>query len=187
MTSIKTKQRIWEFGPFRLDEAERSLLRDGRPVSLTPKVFDTLVVFLERAGRLVEKNELMTRLWPDTFVEEGALTRNISDLRKALGEEKYVETVPKRGYRFVAPVREISDESAILIVEEAVEAQVIIEEENERTPATPSVPERQMRSRTLPTACPGRHTTPNPCPRYRYAHQFFSGGRSFCLCLYFKL
>jgi len=145
MTSIKTKQRIWEFGPFRLDEADRSLLRDGRPVSLTPKVFDTLIVFLERAGRLVEKNELMTRLWPDTFVEEGALTRNISDLRKALGEEKYVETVPKRGYRFVAPVREISDESAILIVEEAVEAQVIIEEENERTPATPSVPERQMR------------------------------------------
>src|SRR5262245_39572262 len=147
MTSIKTKRRVWEFGPFRLDEAERVLLRDGKLVKLTPKVFDTLVVFLEGAGRLVEKNELMARLWPDAFVEEGALTRNISDLRKALGEEKYVETIPKCGYRFVGPVREISDESAILIVEKAVEAQVIIEDENETTPTAPSLPERQKRFR----------------------------------------
>src|SRR5262252_5513690 len=131
MTVNKTKHRIWEFGPFRLDETERLLLRAGEPVGLTPKVFDTLVALLERSGRLVEKDELMARLWPDTFVDEGALTRNISDLRKALGGERYVETVPKRGYRFVAPVREIGDESAILIVEKTIEAQLVIEKDEE--------------------------------------------------------
>src|SRR5262245_62885630 len=92
MTVNRTRQRIWEFGPFRLDETERLLLRAGEPVGLTPKVFDTLVALLERSGRLVEKDELMAKLWPDTFVDEGALTRNISDLRKALGGERYVET-----------------------------------------------------------------------------------------------
>lgn len=109
MAVSKTKQRVWEFGPFRLDEAERLLLRDGEPVGLTPKVFDMLVALLEHSGHLVEKGALMERLWPDTFVEESALTRNISDLRKALGKEKYVETVPKHGYRFVAEVREVED------------------------------------------------------------------------------
>src|SRR5262245_34899891 len=129
MTVNKTKQRIWEFGPFRLDETERLLLREGEPVGLTPKVFDTLVALLERSGRLVEKDELMAKLWPDTFVDEGALTRNISDLRKALGGERYVETVPKRGYRFVAPVRELTAECAGLIIEKATEAQLVIEGE----------------------------------------------------------
>src|SRR5262245_36764735 len=129
MTVNRTNQRIWEFGPFRLDETERLLLREGEPVGLTPKVFDTLVALLERSGRLVEKDELMAKLWPDTFVDEGALTRNISDLRKALGGERYVETVPKRGYRFVEPVRELTAGSAISIVEKATEAQLAIEEE----------------------------------------------------------
>src|SRR5215475_15078160 len=130
MTVNRTKQRIWEFGPFRLDETERLLLREGEPVGLTPKVFDTLVTLLERSGRLVEKDELMAKLWPDTFVDEGALTRNISDLRKALGGERYVETVPKCGYRFVAPVREIGDGSATLIVEKTTEALLVIEGED---------------------------------------------------------
>jgi eukaryotic-like serine/threonine-protein kinase len=152
MAVSKTKQRVWEFGPFRLDEAERTLLRDGGPVGLTPKVFDTLVALLERSGHLVEKDELMTRLWPDTFVEEGALTRNISDLRKALGEVKYVETVPKRGYRFVAPVREISDESAVSIVDMTTEAQLAIEEEEEGEPTALSMREQQTRpERSLKT------------------------------------
>jgi len=114
MVEKKTKQHVWEFGPFRLDESERLLLRNGRPVGLTPKVFDTLVALIEQSGHLVEKEELMARLWPDTFVEEGALTRNISDLRKALGQEQYVETVPKRGYLFVLPVRELAEQRAPL-------------------------------------------------------------------------
>ena len=112
MRSDRSKARVWEFGRFRLDESERLLLRDHLPVPLTPKVFDTLVALVERGGHLVDKEELVERLWPDTFVETGTLTRNISDLRKALGEEHYVETVPKRGYRFVVPVREAGNEVA---------------------------------------------------------------------------
>src|SRR5215813_2602237 len=131
MTINRTKQRIWEFGPFRLDETERLLLREGEPVGLTPKVFDTLVALIERNGRLVEKDELMARLWPDTFVDDGALTRNISDLRKALGGERYIETVPKRGYRFVAPVREVGDDGAALILEKTEDSAALILEKTD--------------------------------------------------------
>src|SRR5262245_19361153 len=120
MAVSKTKQRVWEFGPFRLDEAERLLLRDGEPVGLKPKVFDMLVALLEHSGHLVEKETLMESLWPDTFVEESALTRTVSDLRKALGEEKYVETVPKHGYRFVAKVREQNGAGAKRVIGELV-------------------------------------------------------------------
>ena len=99
---------VHEFGAFRLDSAERLLLRAGQPVSLTPKAFDLLVYLVERAGRLVTKQELMSALWPDTFVEEANLTYTVSALRKALGDgqdgEQLIQTVPTRGYRFVAPV-----------------------------------------------------------------------------------
>jgi Tol biopolymer transport system component/DNA-binding winged helix-turn-helix (wHTH) protein len=129
----KQAKHIYEFGPFRLDSAERLLLRGGSSVSLTPKVFDTLLVLIENSGHLVEKDELMTRLWPDTFVEEGTLARNVSDLRKALGEaangQKYIDTVPKRGYRFVAGVSEVCEESVELIVEKATRSRLVIEEE----------------------------------------------------------
>ncbi|HEY2933422.1 MAG TPA: tetratricopeptide repeat protein [Acidobacteriota bacterium] len=131
----KPVQPVYEFGPFRLDASERLLLRDREPVPVTPKVFDTLLVLLEHNGRLVEKGELMQRLWPDTFVEEGALTRNISDLRKALDDgsnsQKYVETVPKRGYRFIATVREIGDDGSVLIIEKTTQARLVIEEGQE--------------------------------------------------------
>lgn len=99
----------YDFGPFQLDTAEHCLLRDGQPVPLTPKVFDLLKVLVQNNGRLVEKDELLKEIWPDSFVEEGNLNRNISILRKVLGEEAsggpYIETVPKRGYRFVARVK----------------------------------------------------------------------------------
>jgi DNA-binding winged helix-turn-helix (wHTH) protein/Tol biopolymer transport system component len=98
----------YEFGPFRLDVAEQRLLRDGHPVPLTPKVFAVLRVLVQHGGHLVEKDALLQEVWPDSFVEEGALSRSVSVLRKALGEKaagaEYIETVPKRGYRFVAPV-----------------------------------------------------------------------------------
>src|SRR5258706_9336858 len=123
----------YEFGPFCLDAAERRLLREGEAVPLAPKVFDTLVALVETSGRLIDKDELMTRLWPDTFVEEGTLARNISDLRKALGESsgggKYIETVPKRGYRFVANIKELS--GVTLIVQRHTRSSIVVEEEIE--------------------------------------------------------
>jgi DNA-binding winged helix-turn-helix (wHTH) protein len=96
----------YEFGRFRLNVAERVLLRDEDVVPLTPKVFDILLLLVENSGQVVSKDELMKRVWPNTFVEEGNLTQNISLLRKALGESpggvQFIETVPRRGYRFVA-------------------------------------------------------------------------------------
>jgi len=78
---------VYEFGPFRLDLAEKALSKDGESVSLTPKAFDTLLILIEKGGRLVEKEDLMKQLWPDTFVEENSLSQNIYLIRKALGEE----------------------------------------------------------------------------------------------------
>src|SRR5262245_20915138 len=106
---LKQTRQLYEFGPFRLDVDERLLMRDGRMTPLPPKVFDTLLVLVENSGRVVSKDELMQSLWPDTFVEESNLTQNISQLRRALGDgaggPQYIETIPKRGYRFVAGVQ----------------------------------------------------------------------------------
>lgn len=111
----------YEFGPFRLDLSEQLLLRDGHPVPLTPKIFDVLRVLVQNGGHLVEKERLLREVWPDSFVEEGALNRSVSVLRKALGEslseQKYIETVPKRGYRFVAPVTDSLHDNSKPIVE----------------------------------------------------------------------
>jgi TolB-like protein/DNA-binding winged helix-turn-helix (wHTH) protein/Tfp pilus assembly protein PilF len=97
--------RLYEFGPFRLDPAERKLLRGNEIVALTPKAFDTLHLLVRNSGHLLEKDELIGMLWPDTFVEEGSLSNNIFLLRKALGEDPpFIETVPRRGYRFVGAV-----------------------------------------------------------------------------------
>ena len=107
---LASGKHLYDFGPFRLDLGERMLLRDGAYVSLTPKAFETLVVLIERHGRIVEKDELLRQIWPDTFVEEGTLVKNVSMLRKALGEAEgrhYIDTFPKRGYRFAAEVRVI--------------------------------------------------------------------------------
>lgn len=101
---------VYEFGPFRLVPTERLLLRDGRPVPLTPKAFETLVALVERRGHLIGKDELLNLVWEGDFVEEGNLARCVHTLRKALGEGRgehpYIETIPKGGYRFVAEVRE---------------------------------------------------------------------------------
>jgi len=102
---------VFEFGLFRLNPAERLLLRQQVQVRLPPKAFDALVVLVENPGHLLEKEELLRRVWPGTFVEESNLAQHISILRKALqdGENgfRYIETVPKRGYRFVAEVRQL--------------------------------------------------------------------------------
>jgi DNA-binding winged helix-turn-helix (wHTH) protein/TolB-like protein/Tfp pilus assembly protein PilF len=99
----------YEFGPFVLDTIQHALLREGNPVPLTPKTYDTLLVLVQNSGRMLSKEELMKALWPDSFVEESNLTQQVSMIRRALGESpgdpRYVVTVPSRGYRFVAGVR----------------------------------------------------------------------------------
>src|SRR4029453_9783191 len=123
-------QHLYEFGPYRLDTAEQLLFRDGDPVPLTPKAFETLVALVERNGHLVEKCELMKLVWSDAFVEESNLTNNVYALRKTLGQAEngrgYIETVPKRGYRFTAPVKELSAEA--LVVEKRTLTRVVTEE-----------------------------------------------------------
>ena len=105
----------YEFGPFVLDTIQHALLREGNPVPLTPKTYDTLLVLVQNSGRMLSKEELMKALWPDSFVEESNLTQQVSMIRRALGESpgdpRYVVTVPSRGYRFVAEVRNRTEET----------------------------------------------------------------------------
>ncbi|HEY6231213.1 MAG TPA: winged helix-turn-helix domain-containing protein [Pyrinomonadaceae bacterium] len=116
----------YEFGRFRLKAEERVLRRGDELVALTPKAFDILLMLLENAGRIVNKEDLMKKVWPKTFVEEGNLTQNISLLRKALGESaigpQFIETVPRRGYRFVAPVNTGNGNGRETALESGVEA-----------------------------------------------------------------
>ncbi len=95
-----------QFGVFTVDGDQKVLLRNGVPLRLAPKVFDTLLILLENGGRIVKKEEMISRLWPDTFVEEANLTFNIQQLRKTLGDDarhpQFIETVARRGYRFIA-------------------------------------------------------------------------------------
>ncbi|HEY9282675.1 MAG TPA: winged helix-turn-helix domain-containing protein [Pyrinomonadaceae bacterium] len=107
----KPKPLFYEFGPFRINVSERILLSRGEVVPLTLKVFETLLILVERRGHVVGKGELMQALWPDSFVEENTLSQNISLLRKALGGgasgQPYIVTMAKRGYSFVADVQEV--------------------------------------------------------------------------------
>jgi DNA-binding winged helix-turn-helix (wHTH) protein/TolB-like protein len=121
----------YEFGPFRLDTRERILLRDGGVVALTPRLFDILLVLVENRGHILEKERVLKAVWQDTIVEEGNLTRNVSTLRKALGERpnnpQYIQTIPWRGYRFVADVREVADQIDELVIEERSSSRILIE------------------------------------------------------------
>ncbi len=106
---------FYEFGPFYLDPVRRLLLRAGHPIQLPPKVFETLLVLVQRSGQIVEKDEFMKIIWSDAFVEESNLSQNVFTLRKILGNNsegrQYIETVPKRGYRFVSTVREVQEQT----------------------------------------------------------------------------
>src|SRR5882757_1631661 len=106
------QKRFFIFGIFRIDVTERVLLGEKAAISLTPKAFDTLLVLVQNSGHVLSTEELMTQVWPDSYVEENNLAQNISTLRKVLGTDggKYIETVSKRGYRFVADVREVIDD-----------------------------------------------------------------------------
>ena len=111
---ISGRSRFYDFDPFRLDLKERLLLQSGKNVPLTPKAFDTLLMLVQNRSRIVEKDELLQNIWPETFVEEATLAQNIFTIRKALGgkeRDEYIQTVPRRGYRFMAKVTEAVDES----------------------------------------------------------------------------
>ena len=109
--------RTYEFGDFRVDEDQRVLMRGDDVVSLTPKAFDTLLTFVQNSALVLEKEWLLEAIWPDTFVEEANLAVNVSLLRKVLGERPegggYIDTVPRRGYRFAVPVRVTGENSGI--------------------------------------------------------------------------
>src|SRR6188508_1354709 len=106
---------IYSFGDFTFDTDQKVLFENGKPVHITPKALHLLSVLVECHGRIVEKEILLSEVWPDSFVEESNLTFNIRQIRKILGDQKgrsrYIETVPRRGYRFVAEVKEGSDNS----------------------------------------------------------------------------
>src|SRR5512132_3197940 len=135
---------VYEFGPFHLDATRRVLLKEGEPLKLFPKEFDTLLALVESNGELLEKDDLMRRVWQDTIVEESNLTTNISHLRKLLGESRdkhdYIVTVPGHGYRFVAGVRQAFDE---VIVRERTRVTVEEEESESEELATPAVEESE--------------------------------------------
>ena len=113
------EKKLYEFGPFRIDTVERLLFRSDEIVPLTPKAIDTLLALISNPGRVLEKEDLIKMVWPDSFVEEGGLARNISALRRVLGDlssdVQFIETIPKRGYRFVAPVTEVPSRAELEI------------------------------------------------------------------------
>jgi DNA-binding winged helix-turn-helix (wHTH) protein len=116
---LKTKH-LYEFGPFRLDPSIPLLLREGDIVPLTPKALETLIVLIKNGGDVVDKEKIIKVVWPSSFVEESNLAQHISALRKALGEENNIariETIPKRGYRFIGNVREIAVDAVHLAAE----------------------------------------------------------------------
>jgi DNA-binding winged helix-turn-helix (wHTH) protein len=155
------QQHLYEFGPFLLDTSERKLFRDGEAVALTSKAFDTLLVLVERKGKVVEKEALMSAVWPDSFVEESNLTNNVYVLRQVLGlgegGKGYIETEPRRGYRFTAQVRELPQAShEEVVLERHAVTRIVTEEEEpsghgekiEQSPAR-SLPAKGQRDRFL--------------------------------------
>ncbi len=106
---MKNQRILYEFDDFRVDSGQFLLVKQGHAQPLTATVFRILLLLLENAGEVVTKETLVSTVWPDSFVEEGNLNRNVSTLRKALGEtprdHRYIETVPKTGYRFISPIR----------------------------------------------------------------------------------
>jgi TolB-like protein/DNA-binding winged helix-turn-helix (wHTH) protein/Tfp pilus assembly protein PilF len=135
---METKH-LYEFGDFRLDVSERILLCQGETVALPPKVFETLLLLVRNSGHIVEREQLLNVVWSDSFVEEGNLTYTISVLRKTLaevsGDADFIETVPKRGYRFKSQVKEIEDRQTNLVYEKHATASFFIEESDSEPPA----------------------------------------------------
>jgi len=116
-SELQARAAAYEFGPFVLDTRQYILLKEGKPVGLAPKTYDTLLLLVRNSGRMLSKEELMKSLWPDSFVEESNLTQQVSTIRRVLGDSasdpRYIVTVPSRGYRFMADVRGWTEESSV--------------------------------------------------------------------------
>src|SRR5712692_565587 len=127
--------RFYQFGPFCIDAEKRVLLRDGELVPLAPKAFDTLLVLVQHHGQVLEKDGLMEMLWPDSEVEEANLPLHISALRKALGESpnerRYIITIPGRGYRFAAEVKEAGGDTSEVIVARYTKSTLVIQDQEQ--------------------------------------------------------
>ena len=137
---------LYEFGEFQLDTISRRLMLGSEIVTLTPKVLDLLIALVESQGKILGKGDLMGRLWPETYVEEGNLTQNISVLRKALAAgspvevESYIETVPRHGYRFIPPVREVGTAIEEILTVDRTHSRLVVEEEVTSSPETEVFP-----------------------------------------------
>jgi DNA-binding winged helix-turn-helix (wHTH) protein/TolB-like protein/Flp pilus assembly protein TadD len=160
----------YEFGGYLLDPTEGRLLRNGRPVALTPKAFQTLVVLVENSGHMVGKDELVREVWPETFVDEAGLTRNISVLRKVLADgapdQEFIETVPKRGYRFIDSVKRVT----IDVPAAVSEPQSAVTGAEELGPLSPVTALDQVEdARWAPAASPVRRTARSVLSSTRFA------------------
>lgn len=184
---IKARTKLsYTFGTFRVAVTERVLFNENRPVSLTPKAFDTLLALVQHSGHVLTTEELMAQVWPESFVEENNLAQNISTLRKSLGAggAKFIETVPKRGYRFVADVSEIRDEMPNPVSPERDPLSPKVEDESQqtnqawqplppfprRTPAIIDLPSSgSLPSLSKPASPPGFEFTLDRPPETMYA------------------
>jgi DNA-binding winged helix-turn-helix (wHTH) protein len=144
---------LYQFGPFQVDPDRQVLLRENQPVAITPKAFETLLILVRHSREVVSKDELMKAVWPDSFVEEANLSQNIFRIRKALGvapgDERYIVTLPGRGYRFAAQVREVVLDGEDLIIGTRSHTQVVVEQTDEdpgeAVNALPTIPHRSAR------------------------------------------
>lgn len=176
--SAPVERRLYQFGEFRADPVRRLLLRDGEPVAVTAKAFSLLIALLERRGELVEKDELLRRVWPDTYVTEANLTQNISSLRKALGERagdrRYIVTVPGSGYSFVAEVLEVPAEASGIFPILRLE---------DRAPAAAPLPVNPVTPYLHPSEKTPERSAPEPLGSPRTVHRPGLTARSFALLL----
>jgi DNA-binding winged helix-turn-helix (wHTH) protein len=184
---IKGRTKLsYTFGTFRVDVTQRVLFNENRPVSLTPKAFDTLLALVQHSGHVVSTEELMSQVWPDSFVEGNNLAQNISTLRKVLGARgaKFIETVPKRGYRFVADVREIRDEAPNPVSPERDPASPRMEDDAQEMNQGRDAPALQSFARRIPATIDLARSGSLPSlskpelrPRFEFA-KVALGGRS---------
>ena len=168
--NARETRHLYEFGPFRLNLVERLLVRDGERISLSPKAFETLRILVQHSGHVLTKDELMKTLWPHSFVEENNLTQQISQLRRALGEEAngllYIETVPKLGYRFIPAVREILDDDSAtpfeigseMFVSKRTRTRILLHEEEEREETDETLSEQTLSVAMGSVAVPEKRT-----------------------------